>query len=180
MVKEKRTLLFVNCIGGTAVLASYAWGFISHPGKGGALWGNVPQSLIPLYTISMLAAAAGYIVVIYFILSLADQARVRIAGRFSYRFITGSMLLILVPSALWMPLSFSMLNQPTIVIWLSIRLVLFLVGIGSSLLLFALMTLRPSEPKWKHRIAVSGAFLFWFQTGVMDALIWAAYFPSKM
>jgi hypothetical protein len=55
---KRRSLLALNVIGGTAVLASYVVGLGAVPGD--ALWGGVPESLRPLYTVNMFLAAAGY------------------------------------------------------------------------------------------------------------------------
>ena len=55
-----RRLALLNLVGGSAVLASYAWGFAERGETVGELWGGIPESLRPFYTLNMLLAAGGY------------------------------------------------------------------------------------------------------------------------
>ena len=57
MRSNRTALIVLNLVGGIAVLASYAWGIGGHPDARNALWGGVPDSLRPLYTVSMFSAA---------------------------------------------------------------------------------------------------------------------------
>jgi hypothetical protein len=175
---RRRTLGWINVLGGAAVLASYAHGIWTHPASRGAMWGNVPEALRPAYGVSMLLAAAGYLAFTYFVLLRTDPRRARVAGGFGYGIFHALYALILVCSALWMPLTFAMLEQPSGALWLAIRVVLALVGLGSLGLLAALITLRPRGPRTAHGLAVAGALAFSFQTAVLDALVWTAFFPA--
>ena len=53
------TTVAVNVVGGTAVLGSYWLGLAGDPEAGTKLWGGVPESIRPAYTVSMLLAIAG-------------------------------------------------------------------------------------------------------------------------
>lgn len=176
MHPAKRTLLWLNGLGGAAVLASYAWG-VATQADPGAAWGGVPEWMKPVYTVSMLAAASGYFLFTGFVLVALDAERTRLGGGRRYDLFVVLYALILLPSALWMPLTFRMLEQPGPVLWVAIRVVLGLVGLGSTGLLLALATVEPRRPAWAHVLAVVGATAFWFQTAVLDALVWPAYFP---
>jgi hypothetical protein len=177
MNPQKRTLLWVNVVGGTAVLASYAWNLLAHPEAGGDFWGGVPAALRPGYVVTMLLAATGYFAFTRFVFRLRP-AQVRIAGRFDYSAFKWIYALILVPSALWMPLTFAMIQDPSAALWASIRLTLAAVGIGSLLLIAALLRLQPAAPTGAYRLAVAGSIAFTFQTAVLDALVWPAFFPA--
>jgi hypothetical protein len=87
-------------------------------------------------------------------------------------------LLILVPSALWMPLTFRMLEAPSLGLWIAIRLVLGLVGLGSVGFLAALVGMRDSRSPVGRALAIVGAIAFVVQTAILDALVWPAYFPA--
>jgi hypothetical protein len=176
MHPAKRTLLWINVVGGVAVLGSYAWGIATHADPG-AVWGGVPEWLKPAYTASMLAAAAGYFLFTGFVLFAVDAERVRIAGRWRFGSINLLYSMILVPSALWMPLTFLMLERPTPLLWVAIRLLLGLVGLGSIGLLIAIASVRPRRPAWAHLLALVGLVAFCVQTALLDALVWPAYFP---
>jgi hypothetical protein len=176
MHPAKRSMLAINLLGGIAVLGSYAWGIATHPDPG-VVWGGVPEGLKPLYTISMLTAAAGYFLFSGFLLFAVDAQHARFAGTRRFGAVNALYLTILVPSALWMPLTFAMLAAPSPALWIAIRVVLALVGLGSVGLLVAVATVRPRTPVVAHALAVLGLLAFVLQTAVLDALVWPAYFP---
>jgi hypothetical protein len=159
------------------VLGSYVHGIATNPATRGGVWGGVPETLQPLYTVSMLAAAAGYFAFSYFVFFRLEPAGTRIGGRFGFGALNLLYLLILAPSALWMPLTFAMLEAPSDTLWLAIRVTLFAVGIGSLGLLAALLAVRTPSSSPARWIAVAGSIAFCFQTAVLDALVWPAYFP---
>lgn len=174
---QKRILFGLNLLGGVAVLGSYYAGFATHPESVHALWGGVPEALRPFYTVSMLLAAAGYFPFTAFLLFAVDADRARLFGRFRFAWLNLLYALILIPSALWMPLTFSLLDTWSAGLWVAIRVVLALVGIGSLGLLAALIGLTPARPRAFHRLAIAGAVAFCVQTALLDAIVWPAYFP---
>jgi len=127
----------------------------------------------------MLTAAAGYFAFSYFIIFRLDPAEVAAVNSFSYPLFILAYALILFPSAMWMPLTFAMLEKPSRILWWAIRVTLFIVGIGSLGLLALLLILNHDEPTWLFWLAVAGAILFCIQTAVLDALVWPIYFPVK-
>ena len=175
---QKRLMVWINLLGGAAILASYVYGLRTHPGSSTGLWGNVPQAILPLYGVSMLLAAAGYFAYTYFLLLRLNLDEARVARRFRFGLFNALYALILVPSAMWMPLTLRMLEQPTAGLWLGIRLVLAAVALGSLGLLGALLSLRPREPRWAYWLAVGGSVTFSIQTALLDAVVWTAFFPA--
>lgn len=176
MHPAKTTMLWINVLGGLAVLGSYYWGIATHDNPG-VVWGGVPEWLKPTYTTSMLTAAGGYFLFAGFLLFGVDAERARFAGGRRFGLVNVLFLMILVPSALWMPLTFRMLEVPSPGLWIAIRLVLALVGIGSLGLLAAVATVVPRTPVVAHALAVAGLVAFAVQTALLDALVWPAYFP---
>ena len=81
-----------------------------------------------------------------------------------------------MPSALWMPLTYCMMANPSGILWLAIRLTLVAVAVCSLGMLGALLRLRPRQPSWAYGIAVAGCIAFCIQTALLDAVIWSAYF----
>ena len=177
MDRQRRTLVWLNVVGGIAVLGSYAYCFVSYPAQMGDFWGGVPGSLRPVYTVNMFLAAAGYFPFTYFVLFRLDFAT---AARRGFGSATWNVLYasVLLPSALWMPLTFSLLEAPSDALWWAIRGVLAVVGLGSLGLLAGLVAVRPSPPSLAHRLAVLGSLPFCFQTAVLDAVVWPVYFPA--
>lgn len=174
---HQRGLVWLNVLGGIAVLGSYAHGFLAHASNVGAVWGGVPDALRPLYTVSMFGAAAGYFAFTSFVLFRLDPREARISERIGYAGFLWLYALILIPSALWMPLTFAMLEAPSLTLWWAIRLVLAAVGLGSLGLVLAIRSVHPTSATGARRLALVGALAFSFQTAVLDALVWPAYFP---
>ena len=164
-MSSRNQFLLLNVLGGIAVLGSYYWGFVSYPQLRSEFWGEVPQSLKGLYTLNMFFAAAGYIAAfVYFFVR-------RPAERFGDLLLPHA--LILIPSALWLPLTVAVLQHPGTLLWWAIRVDLFAVAIGG---LWVLANVWRTGAG-KARVAVAGAMLFFvLQTTVLDALIWPAYF----
>jgi hypothetical protein len=178
MQPQKRTLVWIVLLGGAAVLVSYAYSLGLAPVTQASLWGGVPPALLPAYVTSMALAMAGYFAFTCFLLFAVDAGRVRIAGRFSYHLFLGLYLMILIPSALWLPLTSAMVQQPSGTLWLLIRLVLALVGLASVGLLLALVALQPRQPTRAYWLAVAGSVAFCFQTAVLDLFVWTSLFPA--
>jgi hypothetical protein len=176
MHPEKRALLWINTLGGTAVLASYAWNVIAHPEASGGFWGGVPAAIQPGYVVSMLLAATGYFAFTRFVFRLRP-AQVKVGEHFGYGVFKWIYALILVFSALWMPLTFAMIENPSAGLWVAIRLTLAAVGVASLLLVAALLWIQPRSPKLAHRLAVAGSIAFSFQTAILDAVVWPAFYP---
>jgi len=79
---------------------------------------------------------------------------------------------------LWLPLTSAMIQEPSSLLWLCIRLVLALVGLSGVALLLALLSLRQRQPATAYWLAVAGAVAFCIQTAVLDLFVWTAFFPA--
>jgi hypothetical protein len=168
MNPDKIAFVAINIVGGTAVLASYALWLVNPANQAAVLWGSLEGAARTLYTVSMLAAAAGYFAFAGYLLA-SDVEGV------PWSWILVLFALMLFPSALWMPLSFEYLRAPGPALWWAVRITLAVVGLASLLLILALARLSPGGTA--HTIAVTGAVAFTFQTLVLDAIVWPLYFP---
>lgn len=169
-------MLWINAAGGLAVLGSYAWGFLARPDAMGALWGGVPESLRPLYTVNMFLAAAGYFLFTPYVVFKLSPETTRIAGRFGSGLFVALYALVLLPSALWLPLTARMVAQPSLGLWWLIRVDLAVVGLASLALLASLLLVSAPAPRGRA-LAVIGLLPFCLQTALLDAAIWPAFFP---
>lgn len=176
-MNSRTTMVVLNLIGGVAVLGSYAWGLLSFPETRGQIWGGIPDDMRSLYTTSMLTAAGGYFFFTGFLLFQVDPDELEKQGPFRFALINGSYLLVLAPSAFWLPLTFAMISTPGLFLWVMIRLVLTLTAIGSLGLLYAVLRLRRNGPPLFFALALLGILAFNLQTTVLDALVWTAYYP---
>ena len=176
MNAQQWTLVGINVVGGILVLGSYAQGLMAHPDNRNALWGGVPSSVQPLYTVGMILAALGYFAFTYFVLFRIDAAEVRVADRFGFWVFYLIYTLILLPSAFWMPLTYAAIDHHSIGLYWAIRITLAVVGLGSLALLMALLSLRTGGSSYAYWLAVAGSAAFCLQTAVLDALVWPAFF----
>ncbi|MBN2240747.1 MAG: hypothetical protein JW712_13310 [Dehalococcoidales bacterium] len=176
MTAQQIILLVINIIGGIAVIGSYILGLNAQSGGANVLWGGVPAGIRPVYFVSMLLSALGYFAFIYFILFRLVPADVTIAGKFGYSLFYIIFVLMLLPSAAWMPLSNLYVTNGGTGIWLGIRIVLFIVGLASASLVWALLTLNTKLPAVPYWLAVAGAAYFTAHTLILDAIVWAALF----
>jgi len=176
LANQQIILVIINVLGGAAVIGSYIHGFVTHPGSGNALWGGITGWLRSVYGISMILAALGYFAFVYFILFRINPSEAQIADRFDFSLFYFIFLGILIPSAIWMPLTHAMVSNPSNSLWIWIRIVLILVGISSLALVWALMTLQPKGSGSLYWLAVAGSAYFAFHTAVLDMLLWPALF----
>lgn len=164
-MNSRTAFLLLNVLGGIAVLGSYYWGFVSYPDLRTDFWGGVPKSVQGIYTLNMFFAATGYIAAFGFFMTKLP------ANGFSKLLLP--YFLILIPSALWLPLTVAVLLHPSDLLWWGIRLDLFAVAIGG--IWVTLAVLRTDTSRARVLVAIAMAF-FILQTTILDALIWPAYF----
>jgi len=177
MEPSKRSLIALNVIGGAAVLLSYVVGLRAISGD--VLWGGVPESIRWIYTLNMFLAAGGYFFFTSYIVFKLDAETTRVAGRFGYGLFLVLYALVLIPSALWLPLTGHMAEQPGLGSWAAVRIVLALVGLGSVGLVAGLLALGPRAPRGRG-LALAGLAPFCLQTAVLDALVWPAFYPISI
>lgn len=171
----KKTWLAINAVGGAAVLGSYVHGLATHPETRNELWGSMPPELQAVYGVTMWLAAGGYFVFSYYFLARTDADDVRF-GRFGFGLLNALYALIMVASALWMPLTFAYLAEPSRGMWLVVRVDLLCVAAGSLGLMIALFTMKPRAQGLAGVLAMLGLLLFLVQTAFLDPLVWPQFF----
>ena len=139
---QKYLFFSINVLGGIAVLSSYAFGLITEVEIRDNLWGNIPEIVRPYYTLCMVLAAIGNFFFTNYILQniiLNDESRFNLL-------ITINLLYagFILPSALWMPMTFSVIESPSLFLWIVIRLILLIVGFSSTGLLIVMISIITS------------------------------------
>ena len=172
-------LLLMNVFGGAAVIGSYVLWLRGSPEGANALWGGVSTRLRPVYTVSMVLSAVGYLAVFYYLLFEPVPDEVKIAGDLGFVWFVPIIVLMLFPSALWMPLSRLYVDRPSTGTWIAVRAVLFIVGLASIVLAWALLALEPNDGDAAYWIAVVGSCYFAFHTFILDAVLWAGLFRRR-
>ena len=176
MVVQQVILLIINVIGGIAVIGSYIFGLNAQSGGANILWGGVPTGIRPVYGVSMIISALGYFAFLYFIFFKLTPDEVMIANRFGFWLFYAIFLLILIPSALWMPMTNLYVGNPGTGLWITVRTILIVVGLASAALVWVLLTLQTRTPAVPYWLAVAGSAYFTFHTLILDGIIWAALF----
>jgi len=176
MGKQQIILLIINILGGIAVIESYIFGLKAQAGGANALWGNVPANIQPIYGISMILAALGYFAFSYFVLFRLVPGEVSIAGKFGFSLFYAIFLGILIPSALWMPITNLYLANASTGLWIVVRTVLAIVGLAAIALVWALLSVQPKVLGISYWLAIAGSAYFAFHTAILDAIVWASLF----
>jgi hypothetical protein len=173
---QKRAWLAINVVGGVAVLGSYVHGLATHPETRNALWGSMPDELKAVYNVTMWLAAAGYFLFSYYFLLRTDVGEARFGKRFGFGLVNALYALVMVASALWMPLTFAYLQKPSPSLWAAVRLDLLAAGAGSIGLMIALFVMNPRAQGVAGVLALLGLLLFSLQTAFLDPLVWPQFF----
>lgn len=176
MNTQRLLLAIINVLGGIAVLGSYVYGIATHDDAARVLWGGVPESLRPLYQASMLAAAVGYLAFTWFVFFRVDPEAARLPGGLGYAAFNVLYLVILVPSATWMSLTFAYAAQPGAWRFALVRAVLLTVGLGAAVMVAAVAAVEPRDYPGARLLGICGAAAFAFHTLVLDAIVWPWYY----
>ncbi|MBN1367125.1 MAG: hypothetical protein JW967_04295 [Dehalococcoidales bacterium] len=176
MATQHIILLIINVIGGVMVIASYIYGLGGQSGGANVLWGGVPASIRPVYFASMIISALGFFAFLYYLFFRITPGDVVIAGRFDFSLFYVIFILMLLPSALWMPLTNLYVANPGTGLWVGVRTVLAVVGLASIALCWAILSIQTKVPGVSYWLAVVGSGYFAFHTAILDAIVWAALF----
>jgi len=72
-----------------------------------------------------------------------------------------------------------MIINPSVFLWIGIRIILFTVGFSSIGLLAAFFYSDFDKSSWLFYAGIAGLIPFSIQTMILDAIIWPHYFPIK-
>lgn len=166
--------LAVNILGGILVIGSYILSIRAH-GSAEPFWGGVPVSMRSLYGVSMLIAAVSYTTMTLFILLRVAPDSAKICNMCDFRLFIVLYSLILAASALWMPLTYALLGNPSVAVEFLVKAVLVIVALGALGVLVSLLGLSPKPSGVFYWASVAGALLFFLHTAVLDATLWSYY-----
>lgn len=170
-----RAFLLLNALGGAAVLGSYALGLRDNPALAERLWGSMDEGWKRIFKLTMSGAAIGYFPMTWFVARHLPRG-LRVGSMPLPWVFFVAYALVLLPSALWLPLTVRHFADPSHLRWLCVRLDLFAVGLGSTALVTMLYAVRAAvKAPIAYRFAVAGAVAFWLQTAVFDAMIWPSF-----
>ena len=174
---QRRSLILLILIGGAAVLGSYLLAFAYEPAIRSGLWGGIPDSLQTLYTVNMLLAATGFFPVTYLLGFKTPLGQFADHTGLSFESMIVAYAAILMGSALWLPLTAFYIGDPSTLLWIAIRIDLFIVGAGATVLGYMLLRRATRGPALAWG-AVLMFFFFWLQTMVLDAIVWPWFYHA--
>ena len=173
---QKITLVLINLIFGSMVLYSYYAGVTKEPTLSVKLWGGVPLILQPFIVGCMFISAVGYFFFTYNFLSNVNPDNVMFLNKFNYWYLHIVYLLVLIPSMLWIDLTYKYMRSGNIFDWYVVVAVLFCVAIASIILFLFTVDTKFDNKSFIYLGSVFGASFFVFHTFFLDGLIWTVFF----
>ena len=147
------------------------------------LWGNIDKGLQSIYTYSMFITTLCFLSIIFFI-HTSVNADTKVFGTkfgeggFDYYF--QPLALIILPSMIWMPLTYLYLIDGSFLWRYAIVATLMAVALGSCLLMYALQNTIPKEMinnRLRARnVAVNASKYVAFHLTILDAIYWTYSF----
>jgi len=173
----RRSLLLMIIFGGSAVLGSYVLALVGEPSLQSGLWGGLPESLKGMYTVNMFLAAGAFFPATFLLGFKTDLDDFSGQAGLSFTALMAAYAAILMPSALWLPLTALYIQDPSTLLWIAIRVVLLAVGGGASTVAYMLIRRAQKGPllAWG---AVAFFFFFWLQTMILDAIVWPYFYHA--
>ena len=178
MLKQTQLILIINIVGGVLVLGGYAWGLITHPYTRDSIWGGIPESWKPYYTISMFFAAAGYLTLLYYLTFAEGQTIKPLDGKYGMEFFIFLYTIYLILAALWMPSTFKVLESGNSNWWFLVQFSLWGVALSTLLMTVGLFMADNISNPSLHKWATLGSVYVTFHCLVLDAWLWTGKFPQ--
>ena len=172
---HKVSLVIINIIFGSLVLLSYYNGINKNPELSLKLWGGVPKILHTFIVSFMFVGAIGYFFFTTHLL-LNVSSDYMFFEKFNYWYLHIIYLMILIPSALWMDLTFIYMRDGTTLNWFYVVSCLSSVAFFSVVLFLFVVDTYVDKVHWLYFPAVLGSLAFAFHTVFLDGLIWTFFF----
>ena len=147
------------------------------------LWGNIDKGLQKFYTFSMIMTTVSFLAIIVFIQNVLNDDTEIFGkkfknGGFDYYF--QPLALIILPSIIWMPITYLYLKKPNILWRYAIVAILATVALGGCLLMYALQNTNYktliNNNLHSYNAALIGSKYLAFHLTVLDAIYWTYSF----
>ena len=161
-----REYIIILAILGIALLYQYYY-FATTEKNVLQLWGRIKGTLLNVYYVSMILSALGFLVFFYYLF---------ISNSFSSSEITKlfiALLLIIIISMFWMPLSFRYLKKKSDLLKYLIILVLFLVAASTMYLIYVLYNVKEQKYVAYKNAALGGMIYFFIHAFFFDCITWS-------
>ncbi len=170
--------LWINIIGGIAVLGGYLYALLNHPNTGNDLWGGIPQNWRAWIVTSMFIAAFGYIIAMYYFI-YRDGLDVKFFwGKTEASVMVIILVLFFVSASMWIHSTFAYLEMPAAGTWNLIQFELRVTAISIVLITIGLASASDVINPELHRWSVIGLSFISFHCLILDAILWTIKFPN--
>ena len=176
-MSTKIILSLVNVVGGAAVLGGYALYLGAYPEHRNTLWGGVQGNLRTIFTLSMILAAAGYLVFCYVTIFQGGSVTF---GKHSFMGVNTLVILAITflgSAAIWMPSLFAYIRSGEATWWLACVASLWVTAL-SLLIMTNVTAISPVDgiSEMSKYAAVAGLAYISFHCLILDAIIWVVLF----
>jgi hypothetical protein len=161
--------IIIIAILGIILLYSYYY-FAKNTENVNKLWGRIKGKLLNIYYISMILSAIGFLLLFYYLIISNSFTENQV-----YRLLI-TLLLIVVVSMIWMPLSIYYLKNKKNLYKILIYIVLFVVAISSLALIITLNEIKENKLIFYKNLAMIGMIYFFIHAFFFDFLIWTHNF----
>lgn len=175
------TFLIINLIGGIAVLGGYLVCLYVYPDQREALWGGVQSGWQSVFTVSMLMAAAGYLVFSYGILFKSSPDGFSSKYLDTRHAISLLCMVFLISAAIWMPATISYLKTNNSIWWILSVTSLWITAISLFTVTTLVIVCPLTIPSTFYRVlTISGISYITFHCLILDAIIWVSRFHISL
>ena len=178
-MKIQGQFLWINIIGGIAVLGGYVYALLAHPILRGQIWGGVPEAWRRWITTSMFIAAIGYCFAMYYLIFNEGLNLKYFWGKVDATIMRVLLILFLLTAAFWIHSTFSYLELPNSNSWHLIRFELWVTALSILLMTIGLATATGVQQSLLFNFYVLGLGLISFHCLVLDAILWISKFPRS-
>ncbi len=171
-MRFNKIYLSIISILGILLLYSYYFFIKQHKSNADNLWGRIKYThdLQKYYEISMVLAAIGFIVMMFYLL-IGDSFTEK-----DIKHIFNSSLIIVIISMLWMPLSLYYINHHASWFKYIIVIILLIIAFASYYLLLRLYWINEKKHTTIRILSLIGMIVFFFHTFILDSITWPKYF----
>ena len=124
----------------------------------------------------MFISGIGYFFFTYNFLMNVDPQNVMFLNRFSYWSLHIIYLLVLIPSMLWIDLTYKYIKSGSAFDWYVVVIILFCVAVASIILFLFTIDTKFDNKNFIYLASVFGVSFFVFHTLFLDGLIWTVFF----
>jgi hypothetical protein len=171
-MKFNKIYLAIISILGILLLYSYYFFIKQQKSNSDRLWGRIKGTgdLQKYYEISIVLAAIGFLVMMFYLL-VGDSFT---ESDIKHIFI--SSLIIIIVSMFWMPLSLYYIHHHNIWLKYLIVMVLLIIAVSSYYLMLRLYWTNDKQNHIIRLLSILGMVFFFIHTFILDSIIWPKYF----